>query len=276
MRLKWYGTATILLEHDGTRLLFDPFFTLNESLFCPSADEYAKAEHILITHGHLDHIVHIPQILQHGGNKATVYCTGTPRRMLVSKGVDVSRLVEVSPGDSLVIGPFDVSVLKSRHIAFDARLVLRTFLSPRVLSRPGNMKYLLRENKVCLEAGETVVYDITVHGVTSRGADAPNASACDKHILLLGSLNLDDGTEYPTGADLLIIPLQGRSDICTYAIPFIDRLQPKMVLPDHYDDTFPPISSYVNPQPFIENMRLKHPEVRVLCPPPGPEWVDIW
>ena len=32
MRLKWYGTATILLEQDGVQLLFDPFLSLNTNV----------------------------------------------------------------------------------------------------------------------------------------------------------------------------------------------------------------------------------------------------
>jgi L-ascorbate metabolism protein UlaG (beta-lactamase superfamily) len=117
-----------------------------------------------------------------------------------------------------------------------------------------------KENRICVEAGETVVYDI---------------STANKRILLLGSLNLDDNTEYPEGADLLILPFQGRSDISKYAAPFIDRLRPKKVLLDHFDDTFPPISSNVKTGPFISLMRRKHPGIPVICPQAGAEWIDI-
>ena len=79
MRLKWYGTATILLEQDGTQLLFDPFLSLNADAFMPPIEELSKAGNILVTHGHLDHIVDIPAILNHGGGHAKVYCTVSPR-----------------------------------------------------------------------------------------------------------------------------------------------------------------------------------------------------
>ena len=84
MRLKWYGTATILLEQDGTRLLFDPFLSLNANTFKPPIDELSKVDNILVTHGHLDHIVDIPAILNHGGGQANIYCTAGPRETLVS------------------------------------------------------------------------------------------------------------------------------------------------------------------------------------------------
>jgi L-ascorbate metabolism protein UlaG (beta-lactamase superfamily) len=119
---------------------------------------------------------------------------------------------------------------------------------------------MLKENKNYDEAGETVVYEI---------------SAADKHILLLGSLNLDNNTEYPKGIDMLILPFQGRSDIGRYAMSFIDKLQPKKILLDHFDDTFPPVSSSVNPQQFLKFMKQKYHDVPVICPQAGAEWIVV-
>jgi len=254
MKLKWYGTAAILLEHDGTKLLFDPFLSLNDKCFKPPEDELSAVENILVTHGHLDHIVDIPAILKHGDGTATVYCTAKPREVLISKGVDETRIRQITPGDRLDLSPFEVRVLKGKHIVFDKGLVLKTFFNHRVLAYRDNLKYMLKENRICVEAGETVVYDIDV---------------ANKRILLLGSLNLDENTEYSKGVDLLILPFQGRSDICKYAMPFIDRLRPKKVLLDHFDDSFPPISSNVKTGSFISLMRQKYPSIPVICTQPG-------
>ena len=260
IKLKWYGTASILLEYDKTRLLFDPFLSLNAKCFKPPVNELSAVENILVTHGHLDHIVDIPAILKRGDGTATVYCTAKPREVLVSKGVEETRVRLIKPGDCLNFGPFEVRVLKGKHIVFNLGLVLKTFFNPRVFTNRNNLKYMLTENKICVEAGEMVVYNISV---------------ANKRILILGSLNLDDDTEYPEGADLLILPFQGRSDINKYAMPFIDRLQPKKVLLDHFDDTFPPISSNVKTGPFISLMQRNHPCIPVICPRPGVEWIDI-
>jgi len=259
MRLKWYGTATILLEQDGTKLLFDPFLSLSDKCFKPPVDELSAVENLLVTHGHLDHIADIPAILKRGAGTATVYCTAKPQEVLVSKGVDETRIHRIAPGDCLGFGPFEVRVLKGKHIFFNWGLVLKTLFNPRVLFYRNNLGYMLKENRICVEAGETVAYDISVG---------------NKRILILGSLNLDDNTEYPEGADLLILPFQGRSSISKYAMPFINRLQPKNVLLDHFDDTFPPISSNVKTGPFISLMRWNHPDIPVICPQPGEEWID--
>jgi len=259
MRLKWYGTATILLEQDGVQLLFDPFLSLNDNTFKPPIDELSKVDNILVTHGHLDHIVDIPVILGQGGDHAKVFCTATPRETLISKGVAEGNIQMISPGDCLVFDPFEVHVLKGKHILFDKRLIITTFFNPRMLRYRSNLKYMLKENKRCAEAGETVIYDIRVR---------------DKRILLLGSMNLDEHTEYPKGVDLLILPLQGHSDIGKYAMRLIDHLQPKKILLDHFEDSFPPISSSVNTELFVSLMKNKYPGVPVICPRAGEAWIE--
>jgi L-ascorbate metabolism protein UlaG (beta-lactamase superfamily) len=222
-------------------------------------NELSAIENILVTHGHLDHIVDIPTILKQGVGKTTIYCTAKPRDVLISKGVDETRIRQIKPGDNLGFGPFEVKVLKGKHIVFNTGLVIKTFFSPCVLTYRRNLGYMLKENRICVEAAETVVYDIC---------------AANKRVLLLGSLNLDDNTEYPKGADLLILPFQGRSDLAKYAMPFIDRLQPKKVLLDHFDDTFPPISSNVKTGLFISRMQQKNPDIPVICLQAGVEWID--
>ena len=259
MRLKWYGTATILLEEDRTQLLFDPFLPLNNKVFQPSITELAAAGNIFITHGHFDHIAHVPSIVQQGSGKAMVYCTGKPREGLMAKGIAETQIRKISPGDVLNLEPFKVQVLKGKHIIFDRALLFKTILSPRVLANWGNFVSMLKQNKDYGEFGETVVYYIETR---------------DKRLLLMGSLNLDENTDYPKGTDLLIMPLQGRSDISVYAMDFIDRLQPKKVLLDHFDNSFPPISSAVNTGHFVSLMQQKHPGIPVICPQPSASWID--
>ena len=53
-KLIWYGHATLGLETDGYKLLIDPFFTDNPAA-STSADDL-KADFILISHGHGDHV----------------------------------------------------------------------------------------------------------------------------------------------------------------------------------------------------------------------------
>ena len=260
MRLKWYGTAGILIEHDGTRTLFDPFLSLNDREYRPSLDELSSVMHIFATHGHLDHIAGIPAIWKYGGGNANIYCTETPRRVLITKGVNSEKIQEIKPGDVIHIGVFEISVLKGKHIEFDWKLILKTLLNPRMIWYWKNLLYMLKENIVFKEAGETVVYDIR---------------AADKRILLLGSLNLDANTTYPQGADIFVLPFQGRSDMNSYAMRFVAQLNPKSILLDHHNDSFPPVSSTVEAQSFISQMKDKHPGIPVICLPASSEWIVV-
>ena len=262
MKIKWYGTACISLDNEeGIRLLFDPFFTLNKKLFIPDLkDEFTQVNNILVTHGHFDHITGIKDVLEQTKRKPFIYCTESPQRSLISIGIEKELIHKITPGNSLILGSLKVNVLKGKHIIFDTPLVIKTFINPRMIINIKNIKYILKQNKNCEEAGETVVYEILMK---------------EKRILLMGSLNLDDTADYPAGANLLILPLQGRSDICKYALQFIDRLKPEKVLITHFDNSFPPVSTGINIKLFETLMRKNFPDIPVIIPQAGQELIDV-
>jgi len=53
-KLTWYGHATLGLETGGFHLLVDPFFSGNPT--SPVTADNVKADFILVTHGHGDHV----------------------------------------------------------------------------------------------------------------------------------------------------------------------------------------------------------------------------
>jgi L-ascorbate metabolism protein UlaG (beta-lactamase superfamily) len=53
-KFTWFGHATLGLETAGHRLLIDPYFSGNPS--CPEKAERVKADYILVSHGHGDHL----------------------------------------------------------------------------------------------------------------------------------------------------------------------------------------------------------------------------
>ena len=60
--------------------------------------------------------------------------------------------------------------------------------------------------------------------------------------------------------DILLVPLQGHSRITQIAHKYVTALQPKVVIPNHQDNFFPPISTRVDPQPFAELVKQTNPD----------------
>ena len=66
--------------------------------------------------------------------------------------------------------------------------------------------------------------------------------------------------------DILLVPLQGNSQICDIALNYVQTIKPRMVIPHHQDDFFPPISTYVDIRPFINGVKQACPqtEIRIM------------
>ena len=150
--------------------------------------------------------------------------------------------------------PVTVSVKSGRHIRFDLPLVLTTLLNPRMLRHASNTSFLFKANKESPENKETVVYEI------AEG---------DTLVTLLGSLALCDDEQYTQNPDLLILPYQGNSRLASKALSIVERLTPRAVLLDHFDDAFPPLSRNIDTAPFVKKMARRHPEIPVIVPKRG-------
>ena len=104
MKLSWYGTASVMLESDGYRLLFDPFLgiPIQDSLCRRKlrAVKLRTADAVLVTHGHFDHILDIPRLYK--GSDIKVYATKTPCRTLIAHGLPKENLTLIQQDRALV------------------------------------------------------------------------------------------------------------------------------------------------------------------------------
>lgn len=252
MKITWFGTASLLIEYEGDRLLIDPFLTLKGAANHPSLLSYLQEDSILITHGHIDHLHSVPKIM--ANSDATVYCSATPAKTLQKKGVDGSQIVVVRPDDRLIFGKIRVTVLKGQHITFDKKLIRQTLFSRRILQHFSNLLFLGWNHPQYPENEETLIYQIEAGG---------------KVVLVLGSLGLDDQTVYPKYADMVIIPYQGVSDLIPPTLSILHRIQPRTILLDHFDDAFPPISSGIDTRPLKKALAEEFPDLPAVKPTAG-------
>lgn len=248
MEITWFGTAALSFKNGDDAILFDPFIPMNEALHSPDIDELAKSGDIFITHGHFDHLIDVPAVMQAGNSK--VYCSQETMELLAKNGVDRAKINPLMPGDVIIKGSLEIEAFGGAHIRFDLPLIIKTLFSRRTLARIKDLKKLSRLAKLYPE-GRVLVYKIT---------------SGDTTVLHMGSLNLDPSETYPRGCDMLTLPFQGRSDLATYALQFIELLKPKAIYLHHFDDTFPPVSSSVDTTAFVENIKLNYPGVKVTVP----------
>ena len=252
MNITWFGCASLLIENGEDRVLIDPFLPLRGAEHHPSLSDYQKEDSILITHGHIDHLGSIPLILW--DSDATVYCSKTPAATLEKKQADSDQIVVIRPGDELLFGKIKVTVLSGKHIQFDSALIRHTLLNFRILQYFSNFLCLLIKHFTYREKGETLAFQIDSE---------------DKRILVLGSLALRENVEYPKDADMLVLPYQGATELVSPALSIIERLQPKTVLLDHFDDAFPPISNHIDTKPFKKTLEEHYPDLPVVKPTAG-------
>ena len=248
MRTKiiWHGTASVELISDFGRILFDPFVPLKGSPVPVNIEDFDGFTDVFVTHGHFDHIASLPEIVKRNP-QILIHCTKAPYRTLLRKGVDRKNLHLLHYGDKLTVNGFQISVLHGKHAILPKATIKRLIY---ILKHPakGNIPFILRENRVCVEDDETVFYKI---------------EANEKTICLMGSMNLRDEVEYPIEADLLILPYNGWEDNFPPAVRVIEQLRPKRVLLDHYDDTFPPLTMPLDLGPILEKYEGKVKEMRM-------------
>lgn len=244
MQLIWYGTASLILREGDAAIAFDPFCGIpmdgaaDKECEMPCEMELRAITDVFITHGHFDHIYHIPKIYR--DVPLRLRCTKTPEKMLIKSGIPKDRIREIAPGWSETVGPFTVKAFHGRHCRFDLPLIFRTVFQGRFLAHLPHAIYLLYLNIRYKENDEILFYEVTCGG---------------KRLQMMGSLNLDPNEAYPTGADVLVLPFQGRSDLEEYGLSLVQRLKPKAVFLDHYDDAFSPLSDTIETCKFIKILR---------------------
>ncbi|MDR3086156.1 MAG: hypothetical protein LBU47_07580 [Christensenellaceae bacterium] len=243
--LRWLGCATLLACLGGERFCFDPFLPLPGAENPLSQADFAGVKRFFLSHGHIDHRLGLPGLLQRG---ALVYSGALPQKGLLKAGVLEEKLRLIAAGERLSFGGVELCALRGSHVRFDAPLVLTTMLSPRMLRFRRNAAFLLRAQRH-YPKGETLAFELSHEG---------------KRLQILGSLGL--GGELRPGADCLVLPYQGRSDLPRAALPIVEALRPKALFLDHFDDAFPPLSRRVDPEPFLLQLKKRFPEIRAILP----------
>ena len=113
MKLTWFGHSAFRLDIAGASILIDPFFTGNPAFEGDLAEVSKGVTHIVVTHGHGDHVGDTVQIAETTG---AVVATNYDLCMhLASKGVKAFQ--PMNTGGTVDLGPFSVTLVRADHSA---------------------------------------------------------------------------------------------------------------------------------------------------------------
>lgn len=267
IKIKWFGTANYILELGSVKLHFDPFFLRNENSFPElktKKEEIKDVDAIFISHGHFDHITEAGWLAEN--LKIPVYCSEVAKYNIIKQAegkiiADQKHIISEDTKnnikscefhDKIQISPeVSVELIKSEHINFDLVTILSRLFSWNFLKQVKPMAYLGRAYAMGKVFGFSTTY-------------------LDKKIVSFGSLwhKYDEELKRHEDCDIFIVPLAGNSKkhMAKKAGKMIDILKPKIVIPVHWDNFYPPISRLENLDPFYNYMKNKHPNILILMP----------
>jgi L-ascorbate metabolism protein UlaG (beta-lactamase superfamily) len=191
----------------------------------PTTEDVAA---IAIGHTHFDHAVDAPAIAR--GHGCSVYGSESLVKLMRLHGL-ADRAVEVTPYRTYEAGPFELTFVPSAH----SKLLL----------------------------GLRVPYDGELTCAHLDGL-APSAYRCGQvwgiHVAVggmtfyhQGSADLIDDAVRHRGVDVFLAGVAGRSFTPGYWPRVLRKLDPRVVVPSHYDDFFRPLDA---PMGFAANVRV--------------------
>ncbi|HEY5819904.1 MAG TPA: metal-dependent hydrolase [Mesorhizobium sp.] len=113
MKLTWYGHSTFGIETGDARILIDPYLEGNPSWTGGWETPADGVTHVLLTHGHSDHIASAANVLKKSG--AMLVANFEICMYLVGQGVDQGKINPGNTGGTVDCGGFTTTFVQALH-----------------------------------------------------------------------------------------------------------------------------------------------------------------
>ena len=266
VKLSYMGTAGWEITDGQTVILVDPYLTrlktetpndpplASDPRSLVTDNDFAiadpkvidahisKADYILITHTHMDHVLDVPYIARKTG--ATVIGTESTSNFARDNGVPDAQILTVGGGDDLQLHGFSVQVIPSLH-----GILPSSFPSPSTIF-PANARPPFRLSQLFVEGG-TLAYLIRIAG---------------HQIIVFGSMNYIERELEGLRPDVALIgAMPERHKIYRYTERLLHALgYPPLVMPTHWDRFN--VGYDVSQQPAIDRVQSFIAEVKAVSP----------
>jgi L-ascorbate metabolism protein UlaG (beta-lactamase superfamily) len=245
LEVEWLGVSGYRLTHEGHTLFVDPYLSRvpfrdlllrRRALPDPAAlDAFVRAPGetvgVLVGHTHFDHAVDAPALARRLDCEA--YGSASLVNLMALHGM-AERGVEVEPYRVYELGPFEVSFTPSVH----SRLLLGL-----AVPYDGELtcEHLDSLSPAAYRCGQVWGISIAVAGV---------------RLYHQGSANLVDEAVRERGVDVFLAGVAGRSFTERYWQRILPLLEPRVVVPTHYDNFFRPLGQQLEFVTAAELTRL--------------------
>ena len=152
MKLTWYGHSAFRVEAAGATILIDPFLTQNPSWKGGWEWPANGVTHVLLTHGHSDHIGDAVEILKSSG--AMLVANFEICMFLVGKGVSGDRINPGNHGGTVDCGGFTTTFVQALHSSsFPGESGQNTYLG-----NPGGLVLHFPDDRTLYHMGDTDIF----------------------------------------------------------------------------------------------------------------------
>lgn len=236
------GVTTLLIDDGETQLMTDGFFTRPGKLATlfgrvrPEPDLIAAALEradvrrlaaVIVVHSHYDHAMDAPEVARRTG--AVVIGSESTANVARGWGLPEAQIRVVTPGEAMRFGGFAVTLLRSRH--FPHGMAMGEITEPLVPPARAT-KYK--------EGGS---YSVLIQHRLGT-------------LLVQGSAGWEDGALAGRRADVVLLGVGGlgtedESYRESYWREVVAAVEPRCVIPIHYDDFTLPLTEPLRPMPAL-------------------------